>query len=330
LLLLGYGGRGVILGSVSAGDFVATLSYLQMLIWPMIGAGFTVNMLQRGAASLHRVNRVLDEEPAIVSPPDGVSRMPSTAISVRGLSYSYPDAAEPALRDISFEVPEGTVLGILGRTGSGKSTLLRLLPRLENPPRGTMFIGGIDVLDYQLPVLRRAFGAVPQDTFLFSASVKDNIGFAADNPDEQLIHHVADVSTISRDVQIFPDGWDTQVGERGITLSGGQKQRVAISRALAKSPRILVFDDALSAVDTETEELVLNRLLSEREGTTSIIVSHRVSTLASADRIAVMDRGRLTQFGTHEELLAQEGFYREVAILQRLSEEKRHASPGQD
>ncbi|MFW6288203.1 MAG: ABC transporter ATP-binding protein [Spirochaetota bacterium] len=319
LILLRFGGEAVIMGDLSPGEFVATLSYLEMLIWPMLGAGFTVNMLQRGAASLGRVNEVLAEEPEITNPEDPVTKMPSTSIGIRNLRFAYGDGEEAALDGVDLEVPEGSILGILGRTGSGKSTLLRLLPRLQNPPRGTVFVGGVDVLDYDLATLRSAFGAVPQDTFLFSASLRENIAFGVEEPDEEYIRHVADVSTISRDMKIFPQGWDTQVGERGITLSGGQKQRVAISRALAKDPRILVFDDALSAVDTETEELILNKLLSEREGRTSIIVSHRVSTLATADRIAVLERGRLVQYGTHEELLAEDGFYREIATLQQLS-----------
>ncbi len=319
LILLRFGGEAVIMGELSAGDFVATLSYLEMLIWPMLGAGFTVNLLQRGAASLGRVNQILNEEPEIQSPKDPVESVPSTAISIRDLSFSYEDGEETALEGISLEVPEGSILGILGRTGSGKSTLLRLLPRLQNPPRGTVYVGGVDVLDYDLDALRSAFGTVPQDTFLFSATLRENVAFAIDDPDEAWIQHVADVSTISRDMKAFPNGWETTVGERGITLSGGQKQRVAISRALAKDPRILVFDDALSAVDTETEELILNKLLNEREGRTSIIVSHRVSTLATADQVVVLDHGRLVQQGTHEELLTQDGFYREVAMLQQLS-----------
>lgn len=319
LILLRFGGEAVIMGDLSAGEFVATLSYLEMLIWPMLGAGFTVNMLQRGAASLGRVNEVLNEQPEITNPDDPVTTMPSTSISIRGLTFAYEDSEGPSLQDIDLEVPEGSILGILGRTGSGKSTLLRLLPRLQNPPRGSILIGGVDVLDYDLATLRSAFGAVPQDTFLFSATLRENVAFAVNDPSEEHIQHVADVSTISRDMRIFPNGWETQVGERGITLSGGQKQRVAISRALAKDPRILVFDDALSAVDTETEELILSKLLTEREGRTSIIVSHRVSTLATADRIAVLDGGRLAQYGTHEELLAQAGFYREIASLQQLS-----------
>lgn len=329
LLLLRFGGEGVILGTISTGDFVATLSYLEMLIWPMIGAGFTVNMLQRGAASLHRVNEILDEPVTITSPVAGATEVPSTDISVRNLSFTYPGAERPALRDVSIHVPVGSILGILGRTGSGKSSLLRLLTRLDNPPRGTVFVGGIDVLDYNLGVLRGAFGVVPQDTFLFSASLRDNVAFGTDDPDQAHIEHVADMSTISRDMKIFPDGWNTEVGERGITLSGGQKQRVAISRALAKKPRILVFDDALSAVDTETEELILKQLLSEQTDATSIIVSHRVSTLASADRIAVFDEGRLVQYGTHDELMAVDGFYREVSTLQQLAGRKARTDPEQ-
>ncbi len=322
LILLRFGGEAVIMGDLSPGEFVATLSYLEMLIWPMLGAGFTVNLLQRGAASLGRVNEVLAEKPEITNPEHPVVEMQSTSISIRNLRFAYGDGEEPALDGIDLEVPQGSILGILGRTGSGKSTLLRLLPRLDNPPRGTVFVGGVDVLDYDLATLRRAFGAVPQDTFLFSASLRENIAFGVDEPDEEYIQHVADVSTISRDMKVFPQGWDTQVGERGITLSGGQKQRVAISRALAKDPHILVFDDALSAVDTETEELILNKLLTEREGRTSVIVSHRVSTLATADRIAVLEGGRLAQYGTHEELLAEDGFYREIATLQQLSRAK--------
>lgn len=321
LLLLRFGGESVILGELSPGEFVATLSYLEMLIWPMLGAGFTINLFQRGAASMGRINEILNEEPEIQTPTDAVTEMASTAIEIRDLTFHYGDSEAPSLESVSLTVPEGSILGILGRTGSGKSTLLRLIPRLDNPPRGTVFIGGVDILDYDLKTLRGAFGTVPQDTFLFSATLRENIGFGVDEPADELLQHVADVSTISRDMQIFPAGWETQVGERGITLSGGQKQRVAISRALAKDPRILVFDDALSAVDTETEELILNKLLTERENRTSIIVSHRVSTLATADMIAVFDKGRLVQVGTHEQLMEQEGFYSEVATLQQLSEQ---------
>ena len=319
LLLLRYGGEAVVLGSLSPGEFVATLSYLEMLIWPMLGAGFTVDLFQRGAASLQRINSVLAEKPEITSPPNSMTELPSTSIAIRNLSFTYSDGEEPALNDISIDVPEGTILGILGRTGSGKSSLLRLLPRLDNPPRGTIFLGGVDILDYDLATLRLAFGSVPQDTFLFSASLEENVGFGVDDIDRERVMHVATISTISRDVDVFPNGWKTEVGEKGMTLSGGQKQRVAISRALARDPRILLFDDALSAVDTKTEEQILQTLLRERTGRTSIIVSHRVSTLSTADRIVVLQDGTVAQQGTHAELLAQDGFYSEVAKLQQLS-----------
>lgn len=322
LLLLRFGGESVVLEQISAGDFVATLSYLEMMIWPMLGMGFTVNLIQRGGASLARVNQILSEEPDIQSPENGVRPEIKGEISVRDLNYTYPDSEDPALEQISFDVPAGGILGILGRTGSGKSTLLKLMPRLLDPPRGTIFLDGFDVHDYDLQWLRSRFAIVAQDTFLFSQSVKDNIGFGMDHFNDERIQHVAEVSTIDRDIETFPLGWDTQVGERGITLSGGQKQRVSISRALATGREILVFDDALSAVDTETEERILNQLLEERGGKTSIIISHRVSTLKNADRIIVLERGRVIQQGTHEQLIADEdGFYAEIAALQRLEEE---------
>ncbi len=336
LSLLFFGGDLVITGAISPGEFVATLSYLEMLIWPVLGAGFTVNLLQRGKASLARLNGVLKAEPDITGPErtktaDGNPPPGKGAIAVKDLSYSYPhrpvEAEDTAsispvvLSDISFQLPGGGTLGILGRTGSGKSTLVKLLPRLIDPPPGTVFVDGIDVRDYQLQELRGLFGFVLQDTFLFSATLRENIGFALDEPNQAALDRVAEISTITRDMALFPDGWDTQVGERGITLSGGQKQRVAISRALALNPQILVLDDALSAVDTETEEKILKELVEYREGKTNIIISHRVSTLSVADRIVVLDEGRVLQAGTHKELVAVDGFYREIHLLQQLEEQ---------
>ena len=324
LLLILFGGQEVILGQLSHGDFVATLSYLEMLIWPMLGAGFVVNMLQRGGASLSRINAILDEEPDIVSPPNPVQRVPKGSIKVEELSYTYPDAEVPALEHVSFQLDQGETLGILGRTGSGKSTLLNLLPRLIDPPRGAIEIEGHDVHEYDLDALRGAFGVVPQSTFLFSATISENISFALSDHDERVIDEVGDISMIARDVSEFPGGWQTTVGERGLTLSGGQKQRVAIARALAKDPEILIFDDALSAVDTETEEKILSKLLEFRLGRTNLIVSHRVSTLQHADRILVLDGGKAVQLGTHEELLEEKGLYRDIYHLQQLEHEKEH------
>jgi ATP-binding cassette subfamily B multidrug efflux pump len=323
MILILSGGKAAIANRFSAGDIVSMLAYLEMLIWPMLGAGFTVNMLQRGAASLKRVNEILGSAPEIVDPPGAARGEPGGSVRIRGLSYSYPDSGKRVLDDISFEIEAGATLGILGRTGSGKSTLLKLLPRLLDMEPGTIFIGGRDAREWEIRSLRSAFGFVPQESFLFSASIRDNIAFADPSLSEERLKRAAEISTISRDIADFPSGWDTVVGERGLSLSGGQKQRVAISRAVAIDPAILVFDDSLSAVDTQTEERILAALLEERKGKTTIIVSHRVSTLKHADRIVVLDSGRLIQSGSHESLLTQEnGLYAEIARLQQLDREK--------
>ncbi len=334
LILLVAGGGAVLENRMSAGDIVAMLAYLEMLIWPMIGAGFTVNLIQRGAASLKRVNEILDEKSEVeaaaescpacgfggADAPEGVSGN----LVVRNLNFAYPaqnteSEAKPVLGGLSFDLEKGRTLGVLGKVGSGKSTLLKLLPRLIEPPPGTMFIGGRDVRDIPLDSLRKIFGFVPQDSFLFSESVEENIRFGGPDISAGRFARISDISTIARDVADFPASWETVVGEKGLTLSGGQKQRVAISRALAADPEILVFDDALSAVDAETEDRILEALLEERRSRTNIIVSHRVSTLRHADLIIVLDGGRITQRGTHAELLAQEdGFYAEIARLQEL------------
>jgi ATP-binding cassette subfamily B protein len=339
LILLTVGGNAVLENRMSAGEIVAMLAYLEMLIWPMIGAGFTVNLIQRGAASLKRVNEILNEEPeeaaasgigarGAAAPPSGAAaaaKLPAAAeegaagLELRGLSFSYEAGGPPVLSDISFALPAGKTLGVLGRVGSGKSTLLKLLPRLIEPPAGAAFLGGRDLRDFDLAGLRRAFGFVPQDSFLFSDSVEANIRFGGPDISAERFARVAEISTISRDVADFPAGWKTVIGEKGLTLSGGQKQRVAISRALAADPKVLVFDDALSAVDADTEDRILEALLEERRGRTNIIVSHRVSTLRHADLIIVLEAGRITQRGTHAELLAEkDGFYAEIARLQEL------------
>lgn len=317
LLLMRYGGAAVMTGEFTPGDFIAFLTYLSMLRWPVMGMGFTINMLQRGAASLARINAILDEQPEIVSPPHCVDSVPHSGISVKDLTFSYPGAEQPALEEISIEVGEGRTLGILGRTGSGKSTLVRILPRLLDPPTGTVFLGGVDIRDYDLETLRRTIGLVPQDTFLFSATVRENITFALPDADDGAVREAAAISTIAREIETFPSGWETEVGERGLSVSGGQKQRIAISRALLPDPPVLVLDDSLSAVDTETEETILRAFLKKRSGKTTILVSHRVSTLQWADTIVVFDGGRIIQRGTHDELLETEGLYREIYNLQQ-------------
>jgi ATP-binding cassette subfamily B protein len=337
-LLLYWGGRAVLAGSLSPGLLVAIFSYLEMLIWPMIGAGFTVNMLQRGAAAMGRINTVLREKPEILSAPGSRKECPSGrgGIRVRNLSFCYnagrggapenADAAAPpdngpspsrVLEDVSFDLPGGKTLGILGRTGSGKTSLISLFPRLYDPPRGTIFIDGLDILDYDLEWLRKAFGIVPQETFLFSAGINSNIAFGSGRDlDEKELTALADISTISKDALAFPQGLATQIGERGLTLSGGQKQRVAISRALAGDPDILIFDDALSAVDTQTEEKILAQVLARRQGKTNIIISHRIRALSFCDSIIVLDAGHVTRQGTHEELLSVPGLYKDIHTLQ--------------
>ena len=344
LILILLGGRAVIEGTLSPGQFTAFLAYLQMLIWPMLGAGFTINMIQRAGASLARINKILDEEPDIRSPAEATESAGATAaagesaaqeataeaepagaairgdIRIEDLTYTYPGTETAVLKDINLEVPAGSILGILGKTGSGKSTLVQLLPRILDPPAGSIYLDGRDIRSYDLPGLRTSISMVPQETFLFSSSIRDNIAFGSHNEDQQLVQQVAAISTIERDFNIFPDGAETVVGERGITLSGGQKQRVAISRALASDASIYIFDDSLSSVDTETEDAILTDLLPFLKGKTLILISHRISTLKTADRILVLEAGRIAQLGSHEQLLQEKGFYADIYRLQQLEE----------
>lgn len=321
-ILLFVGGDSVVRNRMSPGDIIAMISYLEMLIWPLMGAGFTVNLLQRGTASLKRINAILDtkssiQEDAEAVPLSGVSG--SIDLAAQNLEYTYKGAEKPALLGISFELKEGQTLGILGKVGSGKSTLLKLLPRLIDPGPGMLGLGGRDVREYRLKDLRGCFGFVPQVSFLFSDSIKSNLLFGTPGITQARFDELIRVVALDKDLKLFPAGLETVVGEKGLTLSGGQKQRVALARALAIDPRVLVLDDALSAVDAETEEKILANLLQERKGRTNIIVSHRVSTLRHADRILVLDDGRLSQYGTHEALLAErEGFYARIAGLQEL------------
>ncbi len=322
VLFIFLGGRAVMDGTMSAGEFTAFFSYLQMLIWPLLGAGFTINMLKRAAASLERINTIMDEEPDIISPPEdrAVTSPARGGLSIRNLTFTYPGTDESVLKNINFELAPGRVLGILGRTGSGKSTLINLIPRIYDPPPGTVFLDGIDVRDYGLDVLRNAVSVVPQDGFLFSATIKENIRFSNPAADEAEIAKMAEISTISRDFSMFPEGWGTIVGERGVSLSGGQKQRVAISRALLATSPVMIFDDALSSVDTETEDAILSTLPEVIEGKTVIIIAHRISTLKTADLILVLENGEIIQQGSHEELVQEPGLYAEVYRLQQLED----------
>jgi ATP-binding cassette subfamily B protein len=325
LLVLWLGSRRVVDGRMTVGELVAFNSYLMMLSWPMIAFGWVTNLLQRGMASWKRMLEVLDAAPRItdVVPAARAAAIPPIAgdIEFRNLTFAHGDTV--VLRDISARLPAGTTTAVLGGTGSGKSTLLSLLPRLYDPPPGTVFIDGVDVRDIPLAVLRGAIGFVPQEPFLFGSSIEDNVAFGGqgDRQWRDLVEEAAGIARLDKDIAAFPKGYDTVVGERGITLSGGQKQRTAIARALLIDPNILILDDALSAVDTYTEEEILTKLREVMRRRTCIIVSHRVSTVRHADQILVLDGGRVVERGTHAQLIAADGMYAALHRTQQLEEE---------
>lgn len=309
-------------GEITAGDFTAFILYLQRMIWYLIALGYVVNLYQRGTASLKRFNTVLEAVPAIRDDPDAAEQPPiKGAIEFRDLTFAY--NGKPVLRNVSLKIEPGQTVAFVGKTGSGKSTLISLVPRLIDAEPGMVLVDGVPVGRFPLRQLRRSIGFVPQETFLFSDTLSGNIalGIEADREKGMTVEDAARIAGLADDVADFPDKYQQVVGERGITLSGGQKQRTAIARAVIREPRILILDDSLSAVDTYTEETILNNLRGVRAGRTTLIVSHRISTIRDADLICVLNDGRITERGDHEELLELGGEYAELYQRQLLEEE---------
>jgi len=310
-------------GAMSLGAFVAFNTYMVQLTWPVIALGWVLNIFQRGTASMGRIEQIFLESPEIADTPE--VKTESSAAPLRGeiefrhLNFSYDGV--PVLRDINLQIPAGSSLAIVGPTGSGKTTLVSLIPRIYDAAPGMVLIDGRPIRQYPLEFLRKSIGFVPQETFLFSESIRENIGFGVSRATDAEVSAAAHGASIAEDIESFPEQYQALVGERGITLSGGQKQRTAIARALLRNPRILILDDALASVDTQTEDKILNHLREIMQGRTTIFISHRVSTVRNADRIAVLHGGAIVELGTHEELLARNGYYTDLYNKQLLEEE---------
>lgn len=322
LLLIFYGGKEVILNRISLGDFVAFNSYIGLLVWPMMALGWVINLLQRGAASMERINAILNEKPDIKDSEDAIElNNIKGKIEFKNVSFKYPGSNNYALKNINFTVEPGKSLAIVGRTGSGKTTIVNLLLRLFDIEEGEICIDDIPIKKITLKSLRENIGYVPQDNFLFSTTIEENIGFAFEgNLDKEKVIKAAKLAEIYDNIMSFPDGFYTVLGERGVTISGGQKQRTSIARALIKNPSILILDDSLSSVDTDTEEKILNNLKDFMKERTTIFISHRISTVKNCDEIIVIDEGEIVERGTHDELLAQNGIYYEIYEKQQLEE----------
>ncbi|MDH3215722.1 MAG: ABC transporter ATP-binding protein/permease [Candidatus Krumholzibacteria bacterium] len=323
LFILAYGGKQVIDQAITLGTLVAFIGYMTMLVWPMIALGWVMNIMERGLASMGRINAILHTKPEIkddVRSDAGGIPVTDCSLSFENVSFSY-DASQdraPVLCDISFSVRDGETVAIVGPTGSGKTSLVSLILRLYRPQTGTILVGGVPIEEISLSDLRTVVGLIPQDIFLFSQSIAENVAFGVPRLEESELDRLSRVAAIYGEVQNFPHKYQTVIGERGINLSGGQKQRIAIARALAKKPGILILDDALSSVDTDTEERILRSLRDEMKQRTSILISHRISTVREADRILVLNEGKLVEAGTHQELIASRGLYADMYDKQQI------------
>ena len=322
VVLLWMGGLHVIEGKITLGDFVAFNAYLMMLVRPMIMLGFIVNTFERGAASMDRINAILNEEPEIYDGENVKWNFKDIAgeIEFRNLNFSYPDG-QNVLKDINLKVEQGSTLAIVGGTGSGKSTLVDLIPRIRQAERGTIFIDGVDIQDIPLSVLRSNIGFVEQEPFLFSDYLRNNIAYGMDTSNDDEIREAAHNADLLSQIEEFPDGLQTFLGERGITISGGQRQRSALARAIIIKPKILILDDAFASVDTQTEDTILSRLSEIMKGRTTILISHRISTVKAADHIIVLNDGSIVESGTHNQLLEQNGIYAGIYETQLLQDE---------
>ena len=323
IVALGFGGSLVIREEISLGQFTSFIAYLGLLTWPMMAIGYVVNVLQRGTASMKRLNRIFEIQPEIIDGADVLDisqKELKPSIEFKNLSFTYQGATHPTLTDINLKIEEGKTLAILGRTGSGKTTLVNLLLRMYNVEEGQLDIGGHDINTIPLKTLRESIGYVPQDNFLFSTTLKDNIAFSNTNMTMDKVEQASKFAHVYDNIMEFPLQFDTMLGERGVTLSGGQRQRVSIARAIAKDPKILILDDSLSAVDTKTEEKILENLKQVMKNRTSIIIAHRISTLKEADEIVILDEGKIVEKGTHKELMALNGLYNSIYKKQLLEE----------